>query len=271
MGKVEKGHLSPYSRAGLSKKSTTLIQSEKRITESANKRTKAPLVDMTMNNILESEEMTQRDEDWKMVSGRRLNKMQKTNPISDSPTTSTLFDQTTTLNNTNSESTTTSTLFKLTTKLNNPIEGVHSYFSFTGGETRAKPTLNRKSSREPSNRLQQQHEAELSSENIHNRKIKLNLPPFKLEFEYKQKLLEIHVLNDLVKYNDQLNVSAAIYSTHPQSQHTLLLFANDSSTYETLLDNTSWPQLICGLSFQVTMPSRIPTSYSVLVNQIPCN
>ena len=226
---------------------------------------------MMMNNILASEEMTQRNEDWKTVSGHRLNKMQKINPISDSSTTSTLFEQTTTPNNTISEATTNSTSFKQTTKQNNPIEGVHSYFSFTGVETRAKPTLNRKSPREPSNRLQKQHEAELSSESIPNRKIKVNLPPFKLEFEYQQKPLEIHVLNNLVKYNGQLNVSAAIYSTHPQFQHALLLFANDSLTYETLLDPTSWPQLICGLSFQVTMPNRIPTSYSVLVNQISRN
>ena len=63
MGKTENGHLSPYSRTGLSKKSTTLIQSGKRIIECANKQTKAPLVDMMMNNILASEEMTQRDED----------------------------------------------------------------------------------------------------------------------------------------------------------------------------------------------------------------
>ncbi|CAF3932620.1 unnamed protein product [Rotaria sp. Silwood1] len=31
----------------------------------------------------------------------------------------------------------------------------------------------------------------------------------------------------------------------------------------------SWPNLICNLSFQVTLPRRIPVSYSVIVNCIP--
>ena len=81
--------------------------------------------------------------------------------------------------------------------------------------------------------------------------------------------MEIQVLNDLVKHNDRLNVNAASYSTHPQSRHMLLVFANDSPTYEMLFESSSLPHSICGLAFKVTLPSRIPTSYSVLVNRVP--
>ena len=81
--------------------------------------------------------------------------------------------------------------------------------------------------------------------------------------------MEIQVLNGLVKHNDRLNVNAASYSTQPQSPHILLVFANDSATYEMLFESSSWPHSIYGLTFKVTLPSRIPTSYSVLVNRVP--
>lgn len=81
--------------------------------------------------------------------------------------------------------------------------------------------------------------------------------------------MEIQVLNDLVKHNDRLNVNTASYSTHPQSRHILRVFANDSPTYEVLFESSSWPHSICGLTFKVTLPSRISTSYAVLVNRVP--
>ena len=81
--------------------------------------------------------------------------------------------------------------------------------------------------------------------------------------------MEIQVLNELVKHNDRLNVNAASYSTHPQSRHMLLVFANDSPTYEMLFESSSWPNSICGLPFKVTLPSRVPTLYSILVNRVP--
>ena len=96
-----------------------------------------------------------------------------------------------------------------------------------------------------------------------------NLPLFKLEFHAQQKPIEIQVLNELVKHNDRLNVNVASYSTHPQSQHVLLIFANDSPTYEMLFQSSSWSHSICGLTFKVTFPSRTPTSYSILVNRVP--
>ena len=64
-------------------------------------------------------------------------------------------------------------------------------------------------------------------------------------------------------------MNAASYSTHSQSRHVLPVFANDSPTYEILFESSSWPNSICGLSLKVTLPSRIPTSYSILVNRVP--
>ena len=83
-----------------------------------------------------------------------------------------------------------------------------------------------------------------------------NLSPFKLEFKAQQKPMKIQVLNNLVKHNNRLNVNTTSYSTHPRSRHVLLVFANDSPTYERSFENSSWPTSICGLTFKVTLPSR---------------
>ena len=95
------------------------------------------------------------------------------------------------------------------------------------------------------------------------------LPPVKVEFERQQRPAEIQVLNDLVKHDNRLNVSYASYSTHPHSRNVLLVYANDSATYELLLENNSWPTALGGLQFKVTLPTRTPTSYSVIVNRVP--
>ena len=73
-----------------------------------------------------------------------------------------------------------------------------------------------------------------------------------------------------MKHNDRLSVNTiASYSTHPQSRHMLLVSANDSTTYEMLFESSSWSHSICGLTSKVTLPTRISTSYSILVNRIP--
>jgi hypothetical protein len=63
--------------------------------------------------------------------------------------------------------------------------------------------------------------------NISERNKNSHLPPFKIELEDQQKPPEIHVLNNLVKYNNRLNVSTATYSKQIQSKHVLFVFVND--------------------------------------------
>ncbi|CAF3396181.1 unnamed protein product [Rotaria sp. Silwood1] len=148
-------------------------------------------------------------------------------------------------------------------------EGVHSYFSFGKAETKLKPLSTKKNFQEL-RRTQAQYPTTASlNNNINARNNQLHLPPFKIEFENQQKSPEIQVLNDLVKQNHKLNISTAFYSKYIQSHNVLLLFSNDSSTYEMLFENSSWSNFICNLSFKVTLPRRIPVSYSVIVNRIP--
>ena len=157
--------------------------------------------------------------------------------------------------------TTTMSFFGQTIPHDSKADGVHSYFSLGANEAQAKPTS-------PQHGLEKFSPGR-SSAHTDRRRRRASLPPFKLEFDAQQKPMEIQVLNDLVKHNDQLNVNAACYSTPPQSPHVLLIFANDSPTYEMLFEISSWPTSICGLPLKVTLPSRIPTSYSILINRVP--
>jgi hypothetical protein len=248
MGKAEKLSPSPtYSKSG-SKRSKTLITAVKQTDECTTRPHASELTAMMMDETVDTDRATSEiDDKWHTVTNQRSNKVQKTN--SHAPTTTMSF-------------------FGQTVPQNLKTDGVHSYFSFGGNDTRSKPIFWQDASQNLSS-MQQQWPPGESSPYTAGRRKKSNLPPFKLEFEAQQKPIEIQVLNALVKHNARLNVNTASYSTHPQSRHVLLIFANDSPTYEMLFESISWPHSICGLTFKVTLPSRIPTSYSVLVNRVP--
>ena len=248
MGRVEKLSPSPtYSTSG-SKRSKMIVKAVRRTDENVTSQNASENTAMKMDETVETDrETSESDENWQTVMNQRSNKVQKTNIHA--PTTNMSF-------------------FGQTVPQNPKTDGVHSYFSFGGNDTRLKPVFRQDVSQKSSS-MKQQRPPDESSPYTQGRRKRQNLPPFKLEFKDRQKPMEIQVLNDLVKHNDRLNVNAASYSTHPQSSHILLVFANDSATYEMLFDSSSWPTSICGLSFKVSLPSRIPTSYSILVNRVP--
>ena len=248
MRKAEKLSPSPtYPKSG-SKRTTMILKAVRRTDENATGQHASANTAMKMDETVETDrETSESDENWQTVMNQRSNKVQKTNTLA--PTTTMSF-------------------FGQTVPQNPKTDGVHAYFSFGGNDTRSKPIFRQDTSQKSSS-MQHQRPPGESSPYTEGRRKKSNLPPFKLEFEAQQKPMEIQVLNDLVKHNDRLNVNTASYSTHPQSRHVLLVFANDSPTYEILFESSSWPNSICGLPFKVTLPSRIPTSYSILVNRVP--
>jgi hypothetical protein len=250
MGKVEKTKSpSIFSTHPHSPTSKALIQIEKIINESDNSQKNLTSLDTNVNETIPVDpEDKESHEDWEMVGAKKLNKIRKTKT------------KVSALNNTQ---------LPQMTHQNIQSEGVHSYFSFGRAEPKIKARSNQHKSQEIP-RIKTHHSTLAAiHNNISERHKNSHLPPFKIEFEDQQKPPEIQVLNNLVKYNTRLNVSAATYSKHIESKHVLLLFVNDSTTYELLFKNTSWPDLICNLSFQVILPRRIPPSYSVLVNRIP--
>ena len=225
-----------------------IVEAVRRTNENAIRQHARESVAMRMNETLETDRETiETDEKWQTVSNQRLNMIQKNNMHA--PTTTMRF-------------------FGQKISQDWKTSGVHSYFSFGADDTRSKP-ISRQDVFQKSSSLQQQPPAGGSSAYTEGRRKRVNLPPFKVEFEAQQKPMEIQALNCLVKHNDRLNVNVASYSTHPRSSHILLTFANDSPTYEILFESSSWPNSICGLPFKVTLPSRIPTLYSILVNRVP--
>jgi hypothetical protein len=196
--------------------------------------------------IASNREMSEASENWQTVTRKRSNPFQKTNTHA---------------------ATTTVALFGPVAQ-SSPRGGVHSYFSFGSADVRGKPKRTIFDSSKPSQTQQQQSSSASPLTNERKRQ-KSTLPPVKVEFERQQRPAEIQVLNDLVKHDNRLNVSSASYSTHPHSRHILLVYANDSATYEMLLESNSWPSTLGGLQFKVTLPTRTPTSYSVIVNRVP--
>ena len=248
MGKVEKHPPSRSSPKGVSNKSAVSSEIVKQINESSLKRnvngSNQKQLEDTINDTTDMNDIA---DSWKTVHSARSNKIQRTNQ------------------NVQSSS---MTFFGLPVPQNPSAGQVHSYFSSDDNAVRAKPNFNRPVFDRTPPSHQSSNKAD-SMKPVESTRRPVKLPPFKLEFENQQRPAEILVLNDLVKHNNHLNVNTARYLTHHQSRHLLLLFANDSSTYELLLQPNSWPTRICGLSFTLTSPHRIPTSYSVLVNRVP--
>ena len=236
MGKAEKLSPSPtYPKSG-SKRTKVILEAFRRTDENTIRQHARESAAMKMDETIETDRETiETDEQWQTVSKQRSNKIQKTN--THAPTTTKSF-------------------FVQMVLQDSKTSEVHTYFSFGANDARTKPTS-------PQHSLEKSSPGGSSTDTDGRRK-RANLPPFKLDFDAQRKPMEIQVLNDLVKHNSGLNVNAASYSTHPQSRHVLLVFANDSPTYEILFESSSWPNLICGLPFKVTLPSRIPTSYSIL-------
>ena len=248
MGKVEKHPPSRASPKSIPKKSVVSSKVVQQITDCSLKRTIDGFSQKNLADTVEdTSEMDDIDNDWKTVQNARSTKLQRTNQNVQSPSL---------------------TFFGVPVPPNSSAGHVHSYFSSDDNFVRSKPNSNQSAFA----RIPSQHQSTTMADPIKpvaNRRRPVQLPPFKLEFENHQKPTEILVLNELVKHNNHLNVNTALYLSHHQSRHLLAIFANDSATYELLLQPTSWPSRLCGLSFEVIPPRRIPTSYSVLVHRVP--
>ena len=175
MGKVEKHSPSPtYSKSG-SKRSKMVIKAVRQTDEIATGQHASENTATKMDETVETDRDTSETVDnWQTVTNQRSNKLQKNN--SHAPTTAMSF-------------------FGQAVPQNLKTDGVHSYFSFGGNDTRSKPIF-RQTALQKSPPMQQPSASGASSTYVGGRRKKSNLPPFKLEFEAQQKPMEIQVLND---------------------------------------------------------------------------
>ncbi|CAF1545330.1 unnamed protein product, partial [Adineta steineri] len=53
--------------------------------------------------------------------------------------------------------------------------------------------------------------------------------------------------------------------------HSLLIFAEDSSTFESLLDPSRWPKTLKDIDIEVKTPRPLPPVYSLIIQQFHRN
>ena len=235
MGKVEKLSPSPtYSKSG-SKRSKMIVKAVRGTDENVTSQNASENTAMKMDETVETErETSETDENWQTVTNQRSNKVQKTN--THAPTTTMSF-------------------FGQTVPQNPKTEGVHSYFSFGGNDTR-------------SNQISRHDTSQDSAPGESS----IYVEGRKKQSEAQQKPMEIHVLDDLMKHNDRLNVNATSYSINPQSRHVLLVFANNSPTYEMLFaalaEFPSPAESVLNQLQSVTVTAKYTITDTVLVQPI---
>ena len=94
-----------------------------------------------------------------------------------------------------------------------------------------------------------------------------SFPPFRLKFENDRKPSELSILKD-VNRHCHISLSHGRYSSFQGKNH-FLLYANSIDQYERLMDKNAWPSKVCNLDYVLNIPTKVPTSLSIVVLGIP--
>jgi hypothetical protein len=94
-----------------------------------------------------------------------------------------------------------------------------------------------------------------------------SFPPFRLSFKDGQTPSELSIIKDINRQY-QISLSFGRYSAFGKKK-SFLLYANSSEQFDRLLNRSTWPPKICNLDYDLDSPSKIPTSYSVVVLNVP--
>jgi hypothetical protein len=92
-------------------------------------------------------------------------------------------------------------------------------------------------------------------------------PPFRLTFENENKPSELSIIKDLNKQS-HLCLSHGRYTSFDKKNH-FLLYANSTEQFERLMVKNTWPSKICNLDYSLNIPTRVPTSFSIVATGIP--
>ncbi|CAF1308668.1 unnamed protein product [Adineta steineri] len=92
-------------------------------------------------------------------------------------------------------------------------------------------------------------------------------PPFRITFVADSTPSELSIIKDINKHC-RIGLSYGRYSS-TGSNKCFLLYANSSEQFDRLMDKTTWPIQICSLDYEITSPSKVPTSYSIVDIGVP--
>ena len=99
----------------------------------------------------------------------------------------------------------------------------------------------------------------------------LKIPPITVRFESGKPENDREIGADLVNvwqttHNRKLNITVRF-----SYMNCLLVFANDSITFEDLMVQSHWPPLLKGLKIKIQLPRTLPSEYSIVIRQFHKN
>ncbi|CAF0858230.1 unnamed protein product [Adineta steineri] len=100
---------------------------------------------------------------------------------------------------------------------------------------------------------------------------KISFPPIIVKFKSEQKASIKEITDDLTsKWKTQHGIDLAITARFGH-MHSLLIFADESSTFESFLDPNRWPELLKDIEIEVKVPRQFPPEYSLIIQQFHRN
>jgi hypothetical protein len=149
------------------------------------------------------------------------------------------------------------------------------------------PTLNRKQNNERTTNKrprsyisppgQQQSEILRQSDSIQHQmthpttNLKMSFPPIVVKFNGEQKSSIKEITDELtLKWKKQHGIDLTITARFGH-MHSLLIFADDSPTFESFLDPNRWPKSLKEVDIEVKVPRQLPSAYSLIIQQFHRN
>jgi hypothetical protein len=100
---------------------------------------------------------------------------------------------------------------------------------------------------------------------------KLSFPPIVVYFKGEQQTSIKEITDDLIsKWKNQHGMELFLRARFGH-MHSLLIFADDSSTFESLLDPNRWPKTLNEVNIEVKVPRQLPPEYSIVIQQFHRN
>lgn len=118
---------------------------------------------------------------------------------------------------------------------------------------------------------QQRSQAANTSSSHSSEKKKIDFPPLIATFKGPQQATIRELADELISnWKNQHGIDLSITARFGH-MHSFLVFANDSPTFESLLDPIRWPDSLKGVEMSVKSPRQLPAEYSLIIQQFHRN
>ncbi|CAF4991344.1 unnamed protein product, partial [Rotaria magnacalcarata] len=94
-----------------------------------------------------------------------------------------------------------------------------------------------------------------------------SFPPFRITFTADETPSELSIIKDINKHC-RISLSYGRYAAAGRNK-SFLLYVNSSEQFDHLKDKNIWPMQICSLDCSIDLPSKVPSSYSIVAIGVP--